>query len=155
MLGARRYDIQAVLISVRNGETGYHTQWMTRDASLCKAPPEPGPNGMLRCDGDLEKVRGRTVAFTDPNSTTGYLFPAQQLFKLGIDPERDYPGGPLAGIELQERLESLQADLPPAFPQVRFVIRGLTQGPPVNAPLELRLVGQDIDALRRAGYRLP
>jgi len=92
MLGARRYDIQAVLISVRNGETGYHTQWMTRDASLCKAPPEPGPSGMLRCDGDLEKVRGRTIAFTDPNSTTGYLFPAQQLFKLGIDPERDVRG---------------------------------------------------------------
>ncbi|WP_459749391.1 NAD(P)/FAD-dependent oxidoreductase, partial [Pseudomonas sp. 3A(2025)] len=26
---------------------------------------------------------------------------------VGIDPERDYPGGPLAGIEFQERLESL------------------------------------------------
>jgi multidrug efflux pump subunit AcrB len=48
-------------------------------------------------------------------------------------------------------LEELQADLPPAFLQARFVIRGLTQGPPVNAPVELRLVGQDIDALRRAG----
>jgi multidrug efflux pump subunit AcrB len=48
-------------------------------------------------------------------------------------------------------LAALQADLPPAFPEARFVIRGLTQGPPVNAPVELRLVGQDIDALRRAG----
>ncbi|SEP65913.1 AcrB/AcrD/AcrF family protein [Loktanella sp. DSM 29012] len=48
-------------------------------------------------------------------------------------------------------LTALQADLPPAFPQARLVINSLTQGPPVNAPLELRLVGQDIDALRRAG----
>lgn len=48
-------------------------------------------------------------------------------------------------------LERVQADLPPMFPEARFVIRGLTQGPPVNAPVELRLVGQDIDALRRAG----
>jgi multidrug efflux pump subunit AcrB len=48
-------------------------------------------------------------------------------------------------------LVELQADLPPAFPKARFVIRGLTQGPPVNAPVELRLVGQDIDVLRRAG----
>ena len=48
-------------------------------------------------------------------------------------------------------LALLQTDLPAAFPQARFVIRGLTQGPPVNAPLELRLVGQDIDALRSAG----
>ncbi len=48
-------------------------------------------------------------------------------------------------------LEELQADLPAAFVQARFVIRGLTQGPPVNAPVELRLIGQDIDALRLAG----
>jgi multidrug efflux pump subunit AcrB len=48
-------------------------------------------------------------------------------------------------------LAALQASLPPRFVEARFVIRGLTQGPPVNAPLELRLVGQDIDGLRRAG----
>ncbi len=51
-------------------------------------------------------------------------------------------------------LASLQRDLPPAFPQARFVIRGLTQGPPVDAPVELRLAGQDIDALRLAGEEL-
>lgn len=51
-------------------------------------------------------------------------------------------------------LRELQKDLPPAFAQARFVIRGLTQGPPVDAPVELRLVGQDIDALRRAGEDL-
>lgn len=48
-------------------------------------------------------------------------------------------------------LKDLQTSLPPAFLQARFVIRGLTQGPPVDAPVELRLLGQDIDALRRAG----
>ncbi|EAQ07702.1 efflux RND transporter permease subunit [Yoonia vestfoldensis] len=48
-------------------------------------------------------------------------------------------------------LQDLQTDLPPRFLQARFVIRGLTQGPPVNAPVELRLVGQDIDALRATG----
>jgi len=30
---------------------------------------------------------------------------------VGISPEQDFPGGPLAGIELQERLESLAFDL--------------------------------------------
>lgn len=48
-------------------------------------------------------------------------------------------------------LQDLQTDLPPQFLQARFVIRGLTQGPPVNAPVELRLVGQDIDVLRATG----
>ncbi|MCA3438188.1 MAG: efflux RND transporter permease subunit [Rhodobacter sp.] len=51
-------------------------------------------------------------------------------------------------------LARLQTSLPPRFSQARFVIRGLTQGPPVNAPLELRLVGQDVDALRQAGDQL-
>ena len=48
-------------------------------------------------------------------------------------------------------LDELQANLPHTFLQARFVIRGLTQGPPVNAPMELRLVGRNIDALRLAG----
>ncbi len=51
-------------------------------------------------------------------------------------------------------LVDLQSSLPSRFSQARFVIRGLTQGPPVNAPLELRLVGQNIDALREAGDEL-
>ncbi|MCU0907096.1 MAG: efflux RND transporter permease subunit [Rhodobacteraceae bacterium] len=48
-------------------------------------------------------------------------------------------------------LTDLQDSLPAAFPQARIVIRGLVQGPPVDAPVELRLVGQDIAALRAAG----
>ncbi|MFN4062290.1 MAG: efflux RND transporter permease subunit [Paracoccus hibiscisoli] len=48
-------------------------------------------------------------------------------------------------------LTDLQSDLPDAFPQARVIVQGLTQGPPVAAPVELRLVGQNIDALRRAG----
>jgi phosphonate transport system substrate-binding protein len=92
MLGARRYAIEPMLISVRKGEVGYHAQWMTRDASVCKAPPHRDANGMLACDGDLARVRGRSVAFTDPNSTSGYLYPAFQLKQLGIDPDRDVQG---------------------------------------------------------------
>lgn len=48
-------------------------------------------------------------------------------------------------------LARLQADLSSVFPQVRFVVRGLVQGPPVNAPIELRLVGQDVDACDSPG----
>ena len=48
-------------------------------------------------------------------------------------------------------LGPLQADLSETFPQARVLVRGLVQGPPVDAPVELRLVGQDIQALRRAG----
>ena len=54
----------------------------------------------------------------------------------------------------QQLLSELQMELPRDWTQARFVIRGLTQGPPVNAPVELRLVGQDLALLRSAGDQL-
>ncbi len=39
MLGQRRYDLEPILISTRRGETGYRTQWMTNDTSVCREPP--------------------------------------------------------------------------------------------------------------------
>jgi len=59
---------------------------------------------------------GRVVAATSEpgrvvtNGMSQYSrkeFNANAGFVVGIDPERDYPGHPLAGIELQRRLESL------------------------------------------------
>jgi multidrug efflux pump subunit AcrB len=49
--------------------------------------------------------------------------------------------------ELQERLDL-------GFPDVRVTVRGLVQGPPVAAPVELRLVGPDLDLLRAQGNEL-
>ena len=45
----------------------------------------------------------------------------------------------------------LQADLDAAFPQAQILVRGLSQGPPVAAPVELRLVGPEIATLRALG----
>ena len=48
-------------------------------------PVSPG----LSCMADLEKIRGKRVAFTDESSTSGYLYPAVQLMQAGIDPITD------------------------------------------------------------------
>jgi len=48
-------------------------------------------------------------------------------------------------------IPALQAELDRTLPQARSVVRGLVQGPPVNAPLEMRLVGPDLDVLRSLG----
>ncbi|WP_333833738.1 efflux RND transporter permease subunit [Rubrimonas sp.] len=47
----------------------------------------------------------------------------------------------------------LQAALDRALPQAQVVVRPLVQGPPVSAPLEIRIVGPDIDLLRELGLR--
>ncbi|MEL6596393.1 MAG: efflux RND transporter permease subunit [Pseudomonadota bacterium] len=45
----------------------------------------------------------------------------------------------------------LQAQLDVLAPQARIIVRDLVQGPPVAAPVELRLVGPDLEVLRALG----
>ncbi len=45
----------------------------------------------------------------------------------------------------------LQQALNRAHPQARIIVRDLIQGPPVAAPVEVRLVGPDLDTLRHLG----
>lgn len=92
MLGKRRYDIETILIAVREGETGYRSQFMTNDPSVCDTPVVEDERGYLTCQGDVEAMRGETVAFTDPNSTSGFLFPSLHLMEHGIDPDTDIEG---------------------------------------------------------------
>ncbi|WP_269583900.1 efflux RND transporter permease subunit [Roseibium sp. Sym1] len=45
----------------------------------------------------------------------------------------------------------LQQELSHRFPEARILVRDLVQGPPVDAPVELRLVGPSLDVLRQQG----
>ena len=45
----------------------------------------------------------------------------------------------------------MQAALDRAVPQAQVLVRGLVQGPPVSAPLEMRLVGPGLQSLRSLG----
>ena len=50
-----------------------------------------------------------------------------------------------------EVLRKVQDTLGRDRPGAQVVVRRLVQGPPVTAPVEVRLYGQDVDALRRTG----
>jgi multidrug efflux pump subunit AcrB len=118
-------------------------------------PPGTGIAETLRVVRDIDARLAAEAEILDVAWVVGRSAPAFYYNMVG---DRDQApafaqalirtASPLATERLLQRL---QADLPPGFLQARFVIRGLTQGPPVNAPVELRLVGQDIDALRLAG----
>ena len=49
---------------------------------------------------------------------------------------------------------SLQADFDARFPDAQIIVRGLVQGPPVDAPVEITIKGQDIATLRALGDEL-
>jgi multidrug efflux pump subunit AcrB len=51
-------------------------------------------------------------------------------------------------------IQTLQTELDQAFPAARVVVRQIEQGPPVDAPIEVRLYGADLTTLRRLGEQL-
>jgi len=84
-LGAADYKL---VYHAKNGRSVY-SFCMCPGGTVVAATSEPGrvvTNGMSQ------------YSRNERNANSGIV--------VGIDPERDYPGGPLAGIELQERLES-------------------------------------------------
>ena len=48
-------------------------------------------------------------------------------------------------------IRDLQIKLDREFPQARTVVRGIDQGPPVSAPLEIEIFGSNLDTLRELG----
>lgn len=53
---------------------------------------------------DIQDLRGKNIAFVDPSSTSGYLFPGAHLIENGIDLEKDityqYSGGHDKSLQL-------------------------------------------------------
>ncbi len=54
----------------------------------------------------------------------------------------------------RELIRELQAELTSAFPAAQFLVRQLEQGPPFEAPIELRLYGPDLAVLRTLGNEI-
>jgi len=56
-----------------------------------------------------------------------------------------------SGEGVQELVRTIQSELDQAFPEARFLVQQLGQGPPYEAPVEMRIYGSDLDELRRLG----
>ena len=53
-----------------------------------------------------------------------------------------------------ELIKSLQIQLDKAFPNAQTLVRKLEQGPPFNAPIEMRIYGPSLDTLSELGQQL-
>ncbi|MEM7521118.1 MAG: efflux RND transporter permease subunit, partial [Pseudomonadota bacterium] len=53
--------------------------------------------------------------------------------------------------EATRLVSALQTEFDNRFPDAQVIVRGLVQGPPVDAPVEITIKGQDIAVLRRLG----
>ncbi|MEM8776396.1 MAG: efflux RND transporter permease subunit [Pseudomonadota bacterium] len=57
----------------------------------------------------------------------------------------------LTNADAARLVGSLQQQFDAEFPSAQVIVRGLVQGPPVDAPVEIKIQGQDIATLRQLG----
>lgn len=75
VLANQESDAQVILTAIKkNGKATYQSQFLVRQDSDIE---------------DFEDIKGKTLAFVDPSSTSGYLFPGAYLINQGIDLEKD------------------------------------------------------------------
>ena len=75
--------VKPILVRVMdNGSTGYYSVVVVRSDSPFKT---------------LDDLKGKTLAFADPNSTSGYAVPYYNLKKLGYNPETFFGSIPFSG----------------------------------------------------------
>jgi multidrug efflux pump subunit AcrB len=58
-----------------------------------------------------------------------------------------------SGKGVQGLVRTVQEELDRAFPEARFLVQQLGQGPPYNAPVEMRIYGPNLEELRRFGQQ--
>ena len=109
-------DAVALQVGVYFGDDGKAMGETTDDGAVIS----PGSS----CIGDLASVAGKTVAFTTETSTSGYLFPANQLTNIGLDPTTDlnavFSGGHDAAVTA---VYNGDADIGLSFDDARRTIR--------------------------------
>jgi phosphonate transport system substrate-binding protein len=93
--------IEPLVMNVEpNGGKGYHSVLIVRSDSPFKT---------------LDDLKGKTLAWADPNSTSGYLVPNASLREAGIDPQKYFSRTVFSGGHEQNVLGVLKGNFNSAF----------------------------------------
>lgn len=99
LIASRKADVDLLVVEERKGNPFYHSQWY------------------VAADSDIETVadlKGKSVSFTSPTSTSGYLFPLAKVIEessmeTGDDPKKFFSNIIYAG-GYQQSLQALVHD---------------------------------------------
>lgn len=104
------------------------------------------------------KVRERLLQHDQVESVDWFLGQSAPTFYYNVIRRREgTPQYAQAMIQLKSKegsrdvIRELQKELDHDFPEARILVRQLEQGPPFDAPVEVRLYGPDPEVLRRLG----
>ncbi len=116
---------------------------------------------ILQTEEVVSAIRGHLMTESAIRQTAWFLGESAPPFYYNVIARRkNSPNYAQAIVTLKDNVPSrpliikLQESLNRDFPQARILARQLEQGPPFAAPIELRLFGPDLDALRESGQEI-
>ncbi len=107
------------------------------------------------------QIRDQILERADVREVTWFLGESSPIFYYNVVPRRrntsNY-GQALVQLQTGRKplavIHQLQHQLDAAFPEARVLVRQLEQGPPFDAPVEVRVYGPDLDVLRDLGDQI-
>ena len=104
-----------------------------------------------------EQVRDRLLAFEDLTDVHWFIGRSVPRFYYNVLTSREQePNYAQAIVQTNDLVKSdlakkLQRELDTSFPTARIVVRQLEQGPPFDAPVEMRISGSHLETLQQLG----
>jgi phosphonate transport system substrate-binding protein len=110
----------------RIGGAGYASAWLDCNGCIEPLVTTEGLDGttgyfsILTVSADspyqnLDDLKGKSIAFADPNSTSGYIVPMVSLTKAGIDPKKYFGNASFSGGHEQSVLALLKGTYDAVF----------------------------------------
>lgn len=108
-----------------------------------------------------QKIRARALKHPEVQELTWFLGESSPSFYYNM--QRQHERSPFyaqALVQLRsaktarQTLKQIQKQLTAEYPQARVLARQLEQGPPFNAPVEVRLYGPDLEVLQALGQKV-
>ncbi len=118
----------------------------------------PGQTPIEATAATVRRVSGVLDGFPEIRSVDWYVGTSAPAFYYNLIMDQDGQANyaqaqvtidTVAGVE--DLVPRLQHALDEAFPEAQTLVRELDQGPPFDAPVELRIYGPDLDRLRQIG----
>ncbi|QIZ77098.1 efflux RND transporter permease subunit [Ferrimonas lipolytica] len=109
---------------------------------------------MLEMDGWIRSQEGIKQTSWDVGRNMPSFYYNLRAAQRGVS---NFAHGMITAVDYQranQLIPLFQNELSARYPQAQILVRKLEQGPPFNAPVELRLIGDDFTALDRAGEEL-
>ena len=117
----------------------------------------PAATSITQTQAITEQVRDRLLDFDNITDVHWFIGRSAPRFYYNVTGNREQEAGyaqaivQLKGLAKSDLAKEMQTELDSNFPSARILVRQLEQGPPFDAPVEMRISGSDLDVLQRLG----